>query len=87
MIDELVKEKHNQIDQEETEKMMNIIHRQAYWKNKEDDYQRVIDNMDKEERKEKPNKIKECIQRELEIALLLIISAPLFVMLMFIACK
>ena len=85
MIEELRKEYLEKKDKQEEEKIFNAIHQQAYWNKVEADRERIRYNLAKQEQKK--NKIKECIHRELEIALLLIISAPLFVMLMFVACK
>jgi hypothetical protein len=87
MIDDLKKEREKYLqrqEKQEEEKIFNAIHQQAYWNKVEADRKRILNNLDKQDKK---SKIKECIHRELEIALLLIISAPLFVMLMFVACK
>lgn len=85
MIEELRKEYLEKKDKQEEEKIFNAIHQQAYWNKVEADRKRILTNLERQEPKK--SKIKECIQHELEIALLLIISAPLFVMLMFVACK
>lgn len=88
MIDDLKEERTKYLkrqEKQEEEKIFNAIHQQAYWNKVEADRKRILNNLDKQESKK--SKIKECIHRELEIALLLIISAPLFVMLMFVACK
>lgn len=77
MIEELKKEYLNKKDQEETDKMFNAIHKQAYWKRLDDENKRMMANIDRELRKPtKKDKIKEVLQHELEIALLLVISAP-----------
>lgn len=77
MIEELVKQKRLERDQEETDKMFNAIHEQAYWKRQEEENKRMMANIDRELRKPtKKDKIKEVLQHELEIALLLVISAP-----------
>lgn len=47
MIEELVKEKRMQKDQEETNKIMNAIHKQAYWRNQDEENKRMLANMDK----------------------------------------
>lgn len=47
MIEELVKEKRQQRDHEETNKIMNAIHKQAYWRNEEEKNKRMLANMDK----------------------------------------
>ena len=46
MIEELVKEKHEQIDREETNKMMRAIHEQAYWKRVEDENKEILKKME-----------------------------------------
>ena len=77
MIEELKKEYLKKRDQEETDKMFNAIHEQAYWKRQEEENKRMMANIDRELRKPtKKDKIKEVLQHELEIALLLVISAP-----------
>ena len=77
MIEELVKEKRLERDQQETNKMFNAIHEQAYWKRLDEENKRMMNNIDKELRKPtKKDKIKEVLKHELEIALLLVISAP-----------
>ena len=64
-------------DQEETDKMFNAIHEQAYWKRQEEENKRMMANIDRELRKPtKKDKIKEVLKNELEIALLMVISAP-----------
>ena len=77
MIEELVKEKRLERDQQETNKMFNAIHEQAYWKRLDEENKRMMNNIDKELRKPtKKDKIKEVLKHELEIALLMVISAP-----------
>ena len=80
MIEELKKDYKKRLikkDQEETDKMFNAIHEQAYWKRQEEENKRMMANIDRELRKPtKKDKIKEVLQHELEIALLLVISAP-----------
>lgn len=77
MIEELKKEYIKKRDQEETDKMFNAIHEQAYWKRLDDENKRMMNNIDKELRKPtKKDKIKEVLKHELEIALLMVISAP-----------
>ena len=76
MIEELRKEHLKKRDQEETNKMFNAIHEQAYWKRQEEN-KRMMNNIDKELSKPtKKDKIKEVLKHELEIALLMVISAP-----------
>ena len=77
MIEELVKEKRNERDQQETDKIFRAIHEQAYWKRQENENKRMMANIDRELRKPtKKDKIKEVLQHESEVALLLVISAP-----------
>lgn len=64
-------------DQEETNKIFNAIHEQAYWNRQEEENKRMMANIDRELRKPtKKDKIKEVLKNELEIALLMVISAP-----------
>ena len=80
MIEELRKDYKKRLikkDQEETDKIFNAIHEQAYWKRLDEENKRMMNNIDKELSKPtKKDKIKEVLQHELEIALLLVISAP-----------
>lgn len=77
MIEELKKEYLKKKDQEETDKMFNAIHEQAYWKRLDAENKRMMANIDRELRKPtKKDKIKEVLQHELETALLLIMSLP-----------
>lgn len=77
MIEELIREKREERDQEETNKIMNAIHNQAYWKKQEEENKRMMNNIERELSKPtKKDKIKEVLQHELEIALLMVISAP-----------
>lgn len=80
MIEELRKDYKKRLikkDQEETDKMFNAIHEQAYWKRQEEENKRMMANIDRELRKPtKKDKIKEVLKNELEIALLMVISAP-----------
>lgn len=80
MIEELRKDYKKRLikkDQEETDKIFNAIHEQAYWKRLDDENKRMMNNIERELSKPtKKDKIKEVLQHELEIALLLVISAP-----------
>lgn len=77
MIEELKKEYLKKKDQEETDKMFNAIHEQAYWNRQEEENKRMMNNIERELRKPtKKDKIKEVLKHELEIALLMVISAP-----------
>ena len=49
MIEEILNKK----DQEETNKIFNAIHKQAYWKNKEIENNRMLQNIEKELKKDK----------------------------------
>ena len=46
MIEELRKEYLEKKDQEETQKMMNAIHRQAYWKRLDDENEEMLKRME-----------------------------------------
>lgn len=77
MIEELKKEYLKKKDQEETDKMFNAIHEKAHWNRQEEENKRMMANIDRELRKPtKKDKIKEVLKNELEIALLMVISAP-----------
>ena len=69
---DLVKEKREQRDQEETNKMMEIIHRQARYKNKEEEDKRMMALIDKELKKPTKKKIKEVVINGLSDSLLLL---------------
>ena len=70
---DLVKEKREQRDQEETNKMMEIIHRQARYKNMEEEDQRMMACIDKELKKPtKKSKIKEVVLNGIANTLLLL---------------
>lgn len=69
---DLVKEKREQRDQEETNKMMEIIHRQARYKNKEEEDKRMMALIDKELKKPTKKKIKEVVINGLANTLLTI---------------
>lgn len=71
---DLVKEERERRDKEETRKMMDAIHKQAYWRNKEEQNKRTMALLDKELNKKKKSKIKEALKRELATALLMIYS-------------
>ena len=73
MINELLTKK----ERIEENKILEAIHNQAKWKNMEEENKRMMSNIDRELRKPtKKDKIKEVLQREMEIALLLVISTP-----------
>ena len=80
MIEELRKDYKKRLikkDQEETDKIFNVIHEQAYWKRLDEENKRMMNSIDKELSKPtKKDKIKEVLKHELEIALLMVISAP-----------
>lgn len=79
MIEELRKDYKKRLikkDQEETDKIFKAIHEQAYW-NRQEENKRMMNNIERELSKPtKKDKIKEVLKHELEIALLLVISAP-----------
>ena len=65
---ELVKEKREQRDLDETNKIMDAIHTQAKWNRVEEHRKGMIKKLDKK------SKRKEVLRNELETALLLLIS-------------
>lgn len=77
MIEELIKEKREQVDQEETNKIMSAIHNQAKWNTLEEGNKRMMKKLGKALNKK--SKIKEVLRNEIETALLLIVSAPGFI--------
>ena len=80
MIEELRKDYKKRLikkDEEETDKIFKAIHEQAYWNRQEEENKRMMNNIERELSKPtKKDKIKEVLKHELEIALLMVISAP-----------
>lgn len=70
---DLVNEKREERDQEETNKMLEIIHRQAKWRNMEEENKRMMACIDKELKKPtKKDKIKEVVLNGIANTLLLL---------------
>lgn len=68
MIEELIKEKRIERDNNETDKIMEAIHTQAKWERVEEHRKGMLKKISKK------SKIKEVLVNEIETALLLIIS-------------
>lgn len=68
MIEELIKEKRIERDNNETDKIMEAIHTQAKWERVEEHRKGMLKKISKK------SKIKEVLRNEIETALLLIIS-------------
>jgi hypothetical protein len=87
IFDEMVKNLREENDNKETDKMLNAIHRQAYFKRVEEENKRMLANMAKKEKEAKKQERKQAIidrvKYEAEMAFLLLISTPLFLMLFF----
>ena len=88
MIEELVKEKRKQMDQEETNKMMNAIHEQAYWKRLEDENKRMLSNMDKElnRKRAKRKELKQQLFEDTVCFVLMVIALIPTIMLLVVLC-
>lgn len=84
MINELRNEYLEKLNREEEEKIFNAIHEQAYWKRVEEENNQIFRRIKPTKKK---SKIKEALQREMEIALLLILSAPTVLMLFILGIK
>ena len=83
MIEELVKEKRKQRDQEETQKIMNAIHEQAYWKRVEQENKRILANMEKKDTKKE---VKHQLKEELICFPLLVVSLIPIITLLVVLC-
>lgn len=86
MIEELVKEKRKQRDQEETQKIMNAIHEQAYWKKVELENKRIQANIDKELKKDTKKEVKHQLKEELICFPLLVVSLIPIITLLIVLC-
>lgn len=88
MIEELVKEKRKQMDQEETNKMMNAIHEQAYWKRLEAENKRMLSNMDKElnRKRAKRKELKQQLFEDTVCFVLMVIALIPTIMLLVVLC-
>lgn len=86
MIEELVKEKRKQRDQEETQKIMNAIHEQTYWKKVELDNKRILANIDKELKKDTKKEVKHQLKEELICFPLLVASLIPTIILLIVLC-
>lgn len=80
MIEELVKEKRLERDQEETNKIMNAIHKQAYWRNQDEENKRMLANMDKvlQNKKNPKNRL---IEDTLNFGMFVIVAIPTILLL------
>lgn len=80
MIEELVKEKRMQKDQEETNKIMNAIHKQAYWRNQDEENKRMLANMDKvlQNKKNPKNRL---LEDTLNFGMFVIVAIPTILLL------
>lgn len=87
IFDEMVKNLREENDNKETDKMLNAIHRQAYFKRAEEENKRMLANIARKEKEAKKQERKQAIidrvKYEAEMAFLLLISTPLFLMLFF----
>lgn len=82
MIEELLMQK----DQEETNKMMEKIHEQAYWRKVEDDRARILNNLNRAEQKKKAQK-KEWLNKCIEATTLIISITPIVMALLILGAK
>ena len=81
MIEELLNKK----DQEETNKIFNAIHKQAYWKNKELENKRMLQNIEKELKKDKIKEFKaNLIEDSINFVLLIAMFIPILTLLVVI---
>ena len=82
MIEELVKEKRKQNDQEETDKIMNAIHEQAYWKRQENENKRMLKNIERELKKDTKKEFKaRLIEDSLNFVLFVLAAIPTILLL------
>lgn len=81
MIEELVKEKRKQVDEAETNKIMNAIHNQAYWNRQEDENKRMLANMERELKKDTKKEFKERLINDTLNFALLIFVIPVLILL------
>lgn len=98
LFEEMIKIKREERDNEETNKMFNAIHRQAYFNRMEAENKRILANLERAERKakeeerraekqERKEEIIERIKEEAFIGLMLIVSVPVFLFLFILAIK
>ena len=73
-MNELINEKREEIDNRETEKMMEAIHNQARWNKLAREHSVMMKKIDKELKNKKTSKIKEVLINGIADTLLLIIS-------------
>lgn len=80
MIEELVKEKRLERDYEETNKIMNAIHKQAYWRNQDEENKRMLANMDKvlQNKKNPKNRL---LEDTLNFGMFVIVAIPTILLL------
>lgn len=78
MIEEILNKK----DQEETNKIFNAIHKQAYWKNKEIENKRMLQNIEKELKKDKIKEFKaNLIEDSINFVLFVAMFVPILTLL------
>ena len=91
IFEEMVKIKREEIDNSETNKMFNAIHRQAYYRRLEDENKRMLAKLARAEKAAKKQERKEAIiervKEELFTAAMLIMISPLFFVLFILAIK
>lgn len=82
MIEELVKEKRNERDQQETDKIFRAIHEQAYWKRQENENKRMLKNIEKELKKDTKKEFKaRLIEDSLNFVLFVLAAIPTILLL------
>lgn len=78
----MIKEILKQNDLNETQKIMNAIHTQAYWRNKEDENKRMLKNMDKGLKKDTKKEFKAILIEDLfNFALFVVGITPIMLLL------
>ena len=98
LFEEMVKNLREENDNTETNKIMNAIHKQAYWNKVEEENKRMLANIAKQERiakekeriakkQERKEEIVERVKEELFTALMLIMVSPIFFILFILAIK
>ena len=91
MIEELRKDYKKRLikkDQEETDKIFNAIHEQAYWKRLEAENKRMLSNMDKElnRKRAKRKELKQQLFEDTVCFVLMIIALIPTIMLLVVLC-
>ena len=86
MIEELVKEKRNERDQQETDKIFRAIHEQAYWKRQENENIRMLKNIEKELNKDTKKEFKARLIEDSLNFVLFVLAAILTILLLVVLC-